>query len=99
MTISAAQVRAARGLVEIDQATLAAAANVSRNTVVSFEKGQRVPNPNNVAAIRSALEAAGVEFIGENGGGAGVRLKFNRREVEAIDVLENEGGPAKDDDV
>lgn len=30
---------------------------------------------NNVAAVVSALEAAGVEFIQENGGGAGVRLK------------------------
>jgi len=47
----------------------------------------------------AALEAAGVEFIPENGGGAGVRLKFNRREVRAIDTLENEGGPAREDDV
>jgi hypothetical protein len=30
---------------------------------------------NNVAAVRSALEAAGVEFIAENGGGPGVRLR------------------------
>lgn len=59
----------------MDQATLAAAAHVSRNTVVAFEKGQRAPNGNNLAAIRAALEAAGVEFIPENGGGAGVRLK------------------------
>jgi hypothetical protein len=29
----------------------------------------------NLAAIRTALEAAGVEFIPENGGGAGVRLR------------------------
>jgi hypothetical protein len=29
-----------------------------------------------LAAIRSALEAAGVEFIAENGGGAGVLLKI-----------------------
>jgi hypothetical protein len=29
---------------------------------------------NNLAALRSALEAAGVVFIAENGGGAGVRL-------------------------
>jgi hypothetical protein len=29
---------------------------------------------NNLAAIRRALESAGVEFIAENGGGAGVRL-------------------------
>jgi hypothetical protein len=30
---------------------------------------------NNMSAIRTALEAAGVEFIDENGGGAGVRLR------------------------
>jgi hypothetical protein len=28
-----------------------------------------------IAAIRAALEAAGVEFIAENGGGPGVRLR------------------------
>ncbi len=59
----------------MDQATLAAAASVSRNTVVDFEKGRRVPTTNNLAAIRAALESAGVEFIAENGGGAGVRLR------------------------
>ncbi|TIN06559.1 MAG: hypothetical protein E5Y14_28230 [Mesorhizobium sp.] len=40
----------------------------------------------------SAHVPAGVVFIPENGGGAGVRLKFNRREVKAIERLENEGG-------
>ncbi|MBB3809868.1 transcriptional regulator with XRE-family HTH domain [Pseudochelatococcus contaminans] len=59
----------------MDQATLANAANVSRNTVVSFEKGQRTPNPNNLTAIRTALETAGVIFVDENGEGAGVRLR------------------------
>lgn len=60
----------------MDQATLAIAANVSRNTVVSFEKGQRVPNPNNLAAIRAALEAAGVQFVasGQVAAGNGVAL-------------------------
>lgn len=33
------------------------------------------PRQSTLAAIRDALEAAGVEFIAENGGGAGVRLK------------------------
>lgn len=75
MPISSAQCRAARALVEMDQARLAEAARVSRNTVVSFEKNQRTPNPNNLIAIRAALEAAGVEFIAENGGGPGVRLR------------------------
>lgn len=75
MPISSSQCRAARALIEMDQAALAAASNVSRNTIVAFEKAQRVPNPNNLNAIRAALEAAGVEFIAENGGGAGVRLR------------------------
>jgi transcriptional regulator with XRE-family HTH domain len=59
----------------LDQADLATASNVSRNTIVGFEKGQRVPNGNNLSAIRSALEAAGVIFVDENGEGAGVRLR------------------------
>ncbi len=57
------------------QGDLAGAANVARQTVVDFERGARTPYPNNLAAIRAALEAAGVEFIAENGGGAGVRLR------------------------
>jgi len=75
MTISPAQCRAARGLVQLDQAHLAERANLSRNVIVDFEKGRRTPTANNLAAIRSAFEAAGVEFIAENGGGAGVRLR------------------------
>ncbi|MFN3507465.1 MAG: helix-turn-helix transcriptional regulator [Allorhizobium sp.] len=75
MTISPAQCRAARALVEMDQATLAEAANLSRNTVVDFEKGRRTPNTNNLIALEAALEAAGVIFVAENGEGAGVRLR------------------------
>lgn len=75
MSISAAQCRAARALIEMDQAALAAASNISRNTIVAFEKGQRSPNTNNLLAIRAALEAAGVIFVAENGEGPGVRLR------------------------
>jgi hypothetical protein len=50
------------------------AAKVSRPAAVDFERGARVPQPNNLAAIRQALEAADIEFIPENGGGPGVRL-------------------------
>ncbi|WP_199484124.1 helix-turn-helix domain-containing protein [Tanticharoenia sakaeratensis] len=54
---------------------LAKAAQVAVATLADFEAGKRAPHPRTLAAIRSALEAAGVEFVPENGGGAGVRLK------------------------
>ncbi|WP_306413980.1 helix-turn-helix domain-containing protein [Gluconobacter oxydans] len=53
---------------------LAAAADVSPNTIARFERGDPL-RENTVALIRKALEAAGVEFIPQNGGGPGVRLK------------------------
>ncbi|AFW00667.1 transcriptional regulator [Gluconobacter oxydans] len=59
----------------ISQTELAEAASVSRQTIVDFERGARTPYANNLTAIRKALEAAGVEFIPQNGGGPGVRLK------------------------
>jgi DNA-binding XRE family transcriptional regulator len=72
--ISREQCRAGRALLDWSQTELAKAANVARQTVVDFERGARTPYPNNLNAIRSALEAAGVELTPENGGGAGVRL-------------------------
>ena len=68
-------------------------------TVTRFENGHTGGAAETLAAIRRALEVAGVVFIPENGGGAGVRLKFNRREVKAIERLENEGGIVGEDDV
>jgi transcriptional regulator with XRE-family HTH domain len=70
-----AQCRAARALIGMEQAQLASAASVARSTVVDFERGTRTPRDASLAAIRAALEAAGVEFIPENGGGHGVRLR------------------------
>jgi len=66
------QSRAARGLLDWSQAELAVRSNLSESTVRDFEKGRRVPSINNLAAIRRALEAAGVEFI--DGKQPGVRL-------------------------
>jgi transcriptional regulator with XRE-family HTH domain len=54
---------------------LAASAQVAQATLFDFESGRRQPHPRTLTAIRTALEAAGVEFIAENGGGAGVRLR------------------------
>jgi len=90
-TISPSQCRAARGLVDLDQARLAEMANVSRNVVVDFETGRRTPNPNNLAAIQRALESVGVIFMDAGSsaeGGAGVRLRDGRNsETIALDDL------------
>jgi transcriptional regulator with XRE-family HTH domain len=61
----------------MDQATLAEGAMVNRNVIIDFEKGRRVPNRNNLAAIQRVLEAAGVEFT--NGDAPGVRLRKKKR--------------------
>jgi ribosome-binding protein aMBF1 (putative translation factor) len=74
-----AQCRAARALVEFSQTELAAKARVGESTVRNFEASRSVPVTNNLEAIQRVLEAAGVEFIEENGGGAGVRLRKRGR--------------------
>jgi transcriptional regulator with XRE-family HTH domain len=70
-----AQSRAARALLGLSQEDVAKAASVGIQTLIAFEGGRRSPYPRTTAAIRAALEAAGVEFIAEDGGGAGVRLR------------------------
>jgi len=69
------QSRAARALINLTQPKLAEAAGVGLSTVVDFEKSRRAVSADAQAAIQRALEDAGVEFIPENGGGPGVRLK------------------------
>lgn len=51
------------------------AAKVAKKTIADFEREVRRPYARTLEALRAALEAAGVEFIPENGGGAGVRLR------------------------
>jgi len=75
--ITSEQIRAARALLRWEQRNLADASKVS---LPSIKRLETVPGPlaaqeRTVAALRTALEAAGVEFIAENGGGPGVRLR------------------------
>jgi DNA-binding transcriptional regulator YiaG len=72
--MSPEQCKAARALLRMEQEDLANAAGVARSTVIDFEKGERKPRQASITALRGALEAAGIQFIPENGGGAGVRL-------------------------
>lgn len=53
---------------------LAREAKVSPDTVARLERGEKL-YLRTVEALRATLEAAGIEFISENGGGAGVRLQ------------------------
>ena len=73
--VTSAQMRAARALVNWSVRELAEQSGVHRNTISNFENSKSGGDPSTLEAIRAALEAAGVEFIPENGGGAGVRLK------------------------
>jgi len=80
--ITSEQVRAARALIRWEQKDLAAASSVSLPSIKRLETspGGLAAQARTIDAIRSALEAAGVEFIAENGGGAGVRLRKPRED-------------------
>ena len=72
--ITSAQCRAARGLIGWSQQDLANEARVGIVTVHQLEAGTSQPRHATLDVIKRAFEAAGVVFIDENGGGAGVRL-------------------------
>jgi DNA-binding XRE family transcriptional regulator len=74
--ITSEQIRGARAMLRIEQSELAEMAQISLETI---ERIERQPGPvlalaGTLDAIQKALESAGVEFIDENGGPAGLRL-------------------------
>jgi len=75
--ITTEQSRSARGLLDWSQSKLAKMSNLSESTIRDFEKGRRLPGPNNLAAIRTALQTAGVQFLtsGDTAEGSGVALR------------------------
>jgi transcriptional regulator with XRE-family HTH domain len=79
--ITAAQVRAARALLGIDQRALAEAAGLSVPTIQRMEASEGVirAHVDSLMKLIRALDAAGIELINEGavsqGGGRGVRLK------------------------
>jgi transcriptional regulator with XRE-family HTH domain len=66
--MSPEQCRAARAWLDWTQQELARRAGVGLSTVRDFEKGERTPIPNNLAAIRRVIEEAGVRLTFESGG-------------------------------
>jgi len=79
LMIAPAQCRAARGLLAWSQQDLANEAGVGIVTVHQLEAGTSQPRRATLEVIRRAFEKAGVEFIDENGGGPGLRLRKRQR--------------------
>ncbi|OAM77758.1 helix-turn-helix domain-containing protein [Devosia elaeis] len=77
--ITAPQIRAARALLAWKQVDLAKASGVSEMSIKNIERGDTDPRVSTLAAIRSALEGAGIQFIddGDVAGGKGVVLTKN----------------------
>ncbi|MDB5576144.1 MAG: family transcriptional regulator [Bradyrhizobium sp.] len=77
LKVSIRQIKAARALLAWSQEDLAKAAEVSIPTVKRLEAldGPLGGRNDTIEKIVAALENAGIEFIDENGGGAGVRLR------------------------
>lgn len=73
--MTSAQLRMARAALKWTVRDLADATGLHRNTITNFEIGRYLGEPDTVALLQEVLEKAGVEFIAENGGGAGVRLR------------------------
>jgi predicted transcriptional regulator len=71
------QVKAARALLGWSQSDLARHSGISEPTIARLEsaEGQLGGRGGTVKKIRAALETNGIEFIDDNGGGAGVRLR------------------------
>ena len=73
--ITSDQCRGARALLDMTQPELASAAKLGLSTIVDFERARRPVSTEAIQTICRALELAGIEFISENGGGPGVRLR------------------------
>src|SRR6266540_3441249 len=85
--LTSAQIRAARSLLRWRAEDLARETRVGVATIrrAELSNNETSLTPANDFAIRRALEAAGVEFIDENGGGPGVRLRKPPREKSLFD--------------
>jgi transcriptional regulator with XRE-family HTH domain len=92
--ITANQLRAARGLLALDQKELAERAGLSLPTIQRMEASEGLirGNVDSLTKLIAALDAAGVELIAEGatsmGGGRGVRLKPPRPSPDINDKRE-----------
>jgi transcriptional regulator with XRE-family HTH domain len=78
--ITGAQIRMARGYLRWSVRELSEACGVSVATIKRMEEAEGLPKSfaETVVKIQAAFEQVGIEFIPEDGGGAGVRLRKDR---------------------
>ena len=75
-------------------------AGLQEDAIADCEAGRAGLDFADIARLRDALERGGAVFIDDDSsGGIGVRLKFNAKDVRAINRMEGEGGPVGTDDV
>lgn len=67
MTISTAQIRGARGLLDWSQAELSKRTGISTTSIGNIESGNTQPRESTLQVIRKAFEDAGIEFMPDNG--------------------------------
>ena len=80
MPVTSAQLRMARAALNWTVRNLAEATGLHRNTITNIEIGRYAGEEKSLERIEAVLRKAGVDFIDENGGGAGVRLRRPARE-------------------
>jgi len=79
MPVTSAQIRMARAALNWSVQELAEAVGVHRNTITNIEVGRYAGEPKTIEKLTHVLRKAGVEFLDENGGGPGVRLKVQQK--------------------
>lgn len=80
MSLTPSLSRAARALLDFEIADLVKRSGVPKTIIAEFEKGGRPPQRQDLAALRLALEEAGILFLDDDGNGPGLRLRRGGRQ-------------------
>lgn len=92
--------KAARALVEVSRAKLAARTGVDKLIIERFERGISTPDEDILEKLKAELVGLGAVFVAEEGArGAGVRLKFSTSVTDRLRTMVDEGGPSSTDAV
>lgn len=75
------QCRGARAMLDWSQTELGKKAGLSLSTVRDFEKGRRVPHPQNMQTLVEVMEAAGITFTVPDEDSVGVTLLLMRPQI------------------